>query len=122
MLTPRPSMGAWITYGLGTENQDLPGFAVVSPPAGSTGNCGNDFLPAVYQATLLRDADRAEGDKIPYLDDPSLPPELRRRELDFLRQVNRAHADRSGHDSRLDSMIESLELAFRMQQGAPEVL
>ena len=122
MLVPRPSMGAWIVYGLGTENQALPGFVVVSPPAGSTVNCGSDFLPAVYQATLLRDADRADGDKIRYLSDSRLPPDLRRQQLDLLRQINRDHADRAANDSRLESMIESFELAFRMQQGAPEVL
>src|SRR5581483_8819020 len=82
MLVPRPSMGAWITYGLGTENQDLPGFVVVSPPAGSTVNCGSDFLPAIYQATRLRDADRGEGEKIRYLSDPSVPPELHRQQLE----------------------------------------
>jgi hypothetical protein len=122
MLVPRPSMGAWITYGLGTENQDLPGFVVISPPAGSTVNCGSDFLPAIYQATVLRDADRADGEKIRYLSDPRLPPELRRQQLDFLRQLNRDHASRSGGDAVLESLIESFELAFRMQQGAPEVL
>jgi hypothetical protein len=122
MLVPRPSMGAWITYGLGTENQDLPGFVVISPPAGSTVNCGSDFLPAIYQATLLRDPDRAEGEKIRHLSDPGLPPALRRRQLEMLRLLNRDHAGRAGQDSRLESMIESFELAFRMQQGAPQVL
>ncbi|MFN4261900.1 MAG: DUF1501 domain-containing protein [Gemmataceae bacterium] len=121
MLVPRPSMGAWITYALGTENQDLPGFVVISPPAGSTVNCGSDFLPAVYQATVLRDADKAEGEKIRYLSDPRLPLELRRQQLEFLHQINRDHAERA-RDSKLESLIETFELAFRMQQGAPEVL
>ena len=121
MLVPRPSMGAWIVYGLGTENQDLPGFVVVSPPAGSTVNCGSAFLPAVYQATLLRDADKAEGEKIRYLSGRQLPARLRRQQLEFLRQVNRHHAEQSGGDSKLESLIESFELAFRMQQGAPEI-
>jgi hypothetical protein len=121
MLVPRPSMGAWITYGLGTENQNLPGFVVVSPPAGSTVNCGSDFLPAIYQATVLRDADRSNGEMIRYLSGPKLPPELRRQQLEFLRQINREHAEQA-HDSNLESLIESFELAFRMQQEALEVL
>jgi hypothetical protein len=122
MLVPRPSMGAWVVYGLGTENQDLPGFVVISPPAGSTVNCGSDFLPAIYQATMLRDADKVDGEKIRYLSDPQLPRDLRRKELELLQQMNRAQADRAGHDPRLESLIESFELAFRMQQGALSVL
>jgi hypothetical protein len=122
MLVPRPSMGAWISYGLGSENRDLPAFVVISPPAGSTVNCGSNFLPAVHQATILRDADKADSEKIRYLNGPRLPASVRRQQLELLRQTNLAHAGRSADDARLSSMIETLELAFRMQQSAPGVL
>lgn len=121
MLVPRPSMGAWLLYGLGTENQNLPGFVVIAPPAGSTVNCGSDFLPAIYQATMLRDAGAASGERIRYLRDPRSAPELRQEQMEFLREMNRAHAQRAGVDARLESVIESHELAFRMQERAPAV-
>lgn len=121
LFVPRPSMGAWVLYGLGTENQDLPGFVVISPPAGSTVNCGSDFLPAIYQATILRDDGSATGERIRYLNAPSGSAELRREQLEFLRQLNREHAQRAGSDARLESVIEAHELAFRMQQQAPGV-
>jgi hypothetical protein len=77
-------------------------------------------LPARFQATLLRDSDQPSGERIRYLDS-QLPPEIRGRQLDLLRAINRDHAARAGQDSRLESMIESFELAFRMQQEAPAV-
>jgi len=122
MVVPRPSMGAWITYALGTENQNLPGFVVISPPAGTAVNCGSDFLPPIYQATLLDNTDKSGGEKLRYLSDSRLPPELRRRQLELLRQINREHAERVGRDTTLESLIESFELAARMQLSAPEVL
>jgi hypothetical protein len=122
MLVPRPSMGAWISYGLGSENRDLPAFVVVSPPAGSTLNCGSGFLPAVHQATILQDADQANSETIRYLSNPHRPAWVRRRQWELLRETNLDHAVRSADDARLSSMIEALELAFRMQQSAPDVL
>ncbi|GIW85313.1 MAG: sulfatase [Gemmataceae bacterium] len=122
MVVPRPSMGAWITYALGTENQNLPGFVVISPPAGTTINCGSGFLPPIYQATLLHNTDKSSGEKLRYLTDPRLPPELRRKQLELLREINREHAQRAGQDTTLESMIESFEMAARMQLSAPEVL
>ena len=117
----RPSLGAWLMYGLGTENENLPGFVVVSAPAGSNVNCGTAFLPGVYNSTILRDADKAASEKIRYLNDERLPRELRRKQLEFLQTMNRATAEQNG-DERFESLIESNELAFRMQTEAPEVL
>jgi hypothetical protein len=111
-------MGAWIVYGLGSENQDLPGFVVISPPAGSTLNCGSDFLPAIYQATLLRDAGAAQGERIRYLQGPPLLDAVRDQQRDLLRQLNRDHAEQVGPDPQLESLIETHELAFGMQRGA----
>ena len=121
-VLPRPSMGAWLMYGLGTENQNLPGFVVVSPPAGSNVNCGTDFLPGVYQSTILRDADQPGSEKIRYLFDKRLPRKLRQGQLGFLQQLNQSHSESVGNDPALESLIEANELAFRMQTEAPEVL
>ncbi len=121
-VLPRPSMGAWLMYGLGTENENLPGFVVISPPAGSNINCGTDFLPSVYQSTILRDVAKAESQKIRYLQDKRLPRELRQKQLRFLQQLNQRHALISENDSILESQIAANELAFRMQTEAPDVL
>lgn len=121
-VLPRPSMGSWLLYGLGSENENLPGFVVVSPPAGSSVNCGTNFLPGIYQSTILRDAEEANSDKVRYLVDRRLPRKVRRSQLSFLQQLNRQHAEQLGNPSRLDSLIEANELAFRMQAEAPEVL
>jgi len=118
----RPSMGAWLLHGLGAGNPNLPGFVVVSPPAGSAVNCGTDFLPDIYQSTILRDTESEGGDSIRYLVDDSLPRDLRRQQLDFLSAVNQDHAKRSGQDPLQTGLIEANELAFRMQTEAPEVL
>ena len=121
-VLPRPSMGAWLLYGLGTENQNIPGFVVVSAPNGSTTNCGTGFLPGVYQATMLRDAGKKDSEMIRYLFDNRLPREVRRRQLDLLAEMNRDHLANSGGEPILESMIESNELAFRMQTEAPDIL
>lgn len=118
----RPSMGAWLLHGLGAENPNLPGFFVVSPPAGSAVNCGTDFLPDVCQSTILSDTDSETGESFRHLIDDSLPRDLRLQQLDLLRAVNQDHADRSGDDPLLTSLTEANELAFRMQTEAPEVL
>ncbi|MCO8124568.1 DUF1501 domain-containing protein [Stieleria sp. TO1_6] len=121
-VLPRPSLGAWLMYGLGTENQNMPGFVVISPPAGSNMNCGTDFLPGIYQSTILQDADKVDSETIRYLLDKRLPRSMRRSQLEFLQELNANHAQRSGSDPDLESMIEANELAFRMQSEAPQVL
>src|SRR5688500_13199432 len=97
----RPSMGSWLTYGLGTENQNLPGFVVVSPAAVFQGAqlWASSFLPSAYQGTLIRDL----KNPIPNLGDSSGNPERQRSKLDALRRLNESHKQRRVIDSQLDA-------------------
>jgi len=114
----RPSMGSWLTYGLGTENQNLPGFVVVSPAAVFQGAqlWASSFLPSAYQGTLVRDL----KNPIANLTDPSGDLERQRTKLDALHLLNDLHKRDRAIDSELDARISSFELAFRMQREAPE--
>lgn len=116
----RPSLGSWLTYGLGTENQDLPGFVVVSPAAVFQGAqlWASSFLPSAYQGTLVRDLDRPIGN----LGDPDGDPARQRAKLDALRELNGRHREGHALEGELDARIESFELAFRMQSEAPGIL
>ena len=114
----RPSLGSWLTYGIGTENQNLPGFVVLSPaqPAQGAPLWSSSFLPAAYQGTLVTDPDNP----IPNLTSAAFSREAQRQQLDALQQLNKLHRARREEDSRLNARIESFELAFRMQAQAPE--
>lgn len=114
----RPSMGSWITYGLGTENQNLPGFVVVSPAAVFQGAqlWASSFLPSSLQGTLIRDL----KNPIANLGDPSANLSRQRAKLDTLRELNELHKQDRIIESELDARIASFELAFRMQLEAPE--
>jgi hypothetical protein len=114
----RPSIGSWLTYGLGTENQNLPGFVVVCPAAVFQGAqlWASSFLPSAYQGTLIRDL----NDPIANLRDLSGNNEQQRLKLDALRALNELHRDQRTIDGPLDARIASFELAFRMQREAPE--
>jgi len=114
----RPSMGSWLTYGLGTENQNLPGFVVVCPAAVFQGAqlWASSFLPSAFQGTLVRDL----NNPIANLATPEGGLERQRAKLDRLRQLNEIHRDLRNIDSQLDARIASFELAFRMQRDAPE--
>jgi hypothetical protein len=114
----RPSMGSWLTYGLGSENQDLPGFVVISPaqPAQGAPLWSSSFLPAAYQGTLVSDLKKP----IANLGSARFSAEEQRAQLDVLAQLNKLHAAQREEDSRLSARIESFELAFRMQSRAPE--
>jgi hypothetical protein len=117
-----PAIGAWVTYGLGSENQDLPGFIVlaeVSYPQGGAANWSSGFLPAVYQGTPLR----ARGAPILDLTPPEgITREHQRENLDFLAALNRRHqAQHPSHDE-LSARIANYELAFRMQMQVPGIL
>lgn len=121
----RPSMGSWVTYGLGTENENLPGFVSIAPSAGNGGprNYGNAFLPSSYQGTALGKAGAPAAEaRIRNLSNVSLSPVEQRRQLDFLQQLNAAQVERHGADSELEAVIGSFELAWRMQQNVPHVL
>ena len=114
----RPSMGSWLLYGLGTENQNLPGFVVISPsqPAQGAPLWSSSFLPAAYQGTLVSDL----KSPIANLENPSRTLAQQRQQLDWLKQLNQMHMAEREEDSRLSARIESFELAFRMQSEAPE--
>jgi Protein of unknown function (DUF1501) len=114
----RPSLGSWLLYGLGSENQDLPGFVVISPaqPAQGAPLWSSSFLPAALQGTLVQDLKRP----IANLGNDRFTQAEQRGELDFLAAFNRLHAEQREEDSRLTARIESFELAFRMQTEAPE--
>ncbi len=121
MFPGSASIGAWVTYGLGTENQDLPGFIVMGDRRGSTiGGAsvwGNGYLPAAYQGTLFRNGET------PIVDlNPNLSPAEQRRELDLLKWMNEQHAAERTSTGELEARIASYELAFRMQAKAPELV
>ncbi|MBX3734619.1 MAG: DUF1501 domain-containing protein [Verrucomicrobiae bacterium] len=120
----RPSMGSWISYGLGTENANLPAFITINPTLGhgGVGNWSSAFLPAIHQGTRLGGGVPVERATVSYLHDPANNPALQRAQLDFLGDVNREHLERSGPDPVLEARIESFELAFRMQTEAPAIL
>jgi hypothetical protein len=121
----RPSLGSWITYGLGTENSNLPGFITIAPPRahGGVQNYSSAFLPAIYQGTAIGTADVPVKDAaIPFLANDQLSPALQRRQLDLIQRLNRSHLTRSGDDAQVEGMVQSYELAFRMQAAAPSLL
>jgi hypothetical protein len=119
----RPSMGSWLTYGLGTENQNLPGFIAMCPggyPIQETQNWQSAFLPGVYQGTYI-DTQHTSIDKlIENINNPSLSREQQRRQLDALAELNRLHHEQRGSDPALEARIHSFELAYRMQAEASE--
>ena len=123
----RPSIGSWIVYGLGTENENLPGFVTIAPMVSGDGGSvqlfGSAFLPAIYQGTPLGTAARgAKHATIGYLEDDSIQPATQRRQLDLIQEMNRSHLQRHHSDGRLEGVIESFELAFRMQAEVPNLI
>ncbi len=118
---PRPSLGSWVTYGLGTENRNLPGFVVMCPggyPIVTTHNWRSAFLPGVYQGTYL-DTNTTQPDKlIAYIRNSELSAERQREQLDLVKELNAKHAKERQHDSQLEARLGTFELAFRMQTEA----
>ncbi len=120
----RPSMGSWITYGLGTENQNLPGYITICPNLshGGVNNWSSAFLPAVYQGTPLGSTGIASDQaKIPFIANTSTSRAMQRIGLDLVQEMNRDHLALAEADQALEGRIASYELAFRMQAAAPEV-
>ena len=118
----RPSMGAWVTYGLGSESQDLPAFVVFSSgkkgPSGGNSCWGSGFLPTVYQGVQFR----GSGDPVLYLSNPpGVDEELQRDSIQSIRRMNQARLDTVG-DPEIATRINSFEMAFRMQSSAPELM
>lgn len=118
-----PSVGAWVTYGLGSPNRNMPGYVVIQDPRGAPVNgaavWSNGYLPAAYQGTMLRhegapilNLNRAKG----------VSPEQQRREFDVLAKLNHKHLETRAGDTELEARISSYELAFRMQSAAPEIV
>ena len=117
-----PALGAWVNYGLGSSNQDLPGFVVlpeVSYPQGGSANWGNGFLPAHFQGTPLRPKGSPILDLLP---PEGVTPEHQRANLDLLARLNRSHAEAHPWQDELRARMDNYELAFRMQMQVPEVL
>jgi hypothetical protein len=121
----RPSVGSWVLYGLGTENHNLPGFVTICPSMGNGGprNWSSAFLPPVYQGTAIgRAGIPASEAKIRNLGNDRLSPAAQRRQLDLLQALNAEQLRSSPGDAELEAVIDSFELAFRMQARAPGVL
>jgi hypothetical protein len=129
----RPSLGAWTLYGLGTENENLPGFITLNPPLNNGGaqNYGSAFLPAIYQGTRIG----AEGPRIgaaragfnqpsrlPNVTNTKLSREGQRAQLDFIQSLNRERLEMDRINPQVEGVIESYELAFRMQSAVPDVM
>ena len=121
----RPSMGSWITYGLGSENQDLPGYITMCPTLthGGVNAYSSAFLPAVYHGTPLGNASiPADEINIPYIKNAAdTPRDLQRLELNLAKDLNQRGLSERGEDNALETRINSFELAYRMQMAAPEL-
>ncbi len=120
----RPSVGAWISFGLGAENDDLPAFVSLGPSAGHGGprNYGSAFLPAIHQATTIGRQGKLGKGTIDFLETSSGTRTSQRRQLDLIQSLNRRQLERVGSDSEIEGTIGAFELAHRMQQAAPQVM
>lgn len=118
----RPSYGAWVTYGLGAENQNLPGFVVLCPglPVADVSNWRSAFLPGVYQGTHIDTRKTKAQELIENVVNSSVTKSDQRRQLDVLMELNRRHQKARAEDSSLEARIQSFELAFRMQAEATD--
>lgn len=129
---PRPSLGAWVLYGLGTENQNLPGFVTLSPPLNNGGpaNYGSQFLPAIYQGTKIGSGAgigssvRSGGDltQLSNINNPRRSTAAQRLQLDFVQSLNGNQLEKDEVNPGVEGVIESYELAFRMQAELPSLL
>ena len=120
---PRPSLGSWVTYGLGSENQNLPGFVAMCPggyPIQESQNWQSAFLPGIYQGSYI-DTKHTELEKlIEHIRSPVSSPGRQRAQLDLLRRLNARHAESRAQDPQLEARIQSFELAYRMQLDASD--
>lgn len=119
----RPSLGSWLTYGLGTENQNLPGYVVLCPgkPVVGPQLWGNSFLPGIFQGCHINNSKLDPKSVIAHVHNAYLPPGEQRQQLDLIQELNRAHLAEREQDGQLEARIESLEMAFRLQFAAQEV-
>jgi len=117
----RPSVGSWVTYGMGTENENMPGFIVLCPndlPVAGADNWRSAFFPGIYQGTLVHTKDTAPGKLIENLRNQYLGPAEQRAQLELLQKLNRRHMEARHNEAALESRIHSFELAYRMQLEA----
>ena len=120
----RPSMGSWVVYGLGTENQNLPAFVTICPTLahGGVNNWGSAFLPAHCQGTPIGNASLAASQAtVKHIRNRRLSEDLQRQQLEFIKSMNRRHLDTAGRNQALEGRLNSFELAFRMQSKMPDV-
>lgn len=119
----RPSMGSWLTYGLGTDNQNLPGFVVLCPgkPVVGPQLWGNSFLPGIFQGCHINNSKLDPQSVIQHVHNSQLPPVVQRRQLDLLQELNREYSADRSDDPQLEARIQSYEMAFRLQFAAQEV-
>lgn len=119
----RPSLGSWLSYGLGTENQNLPGYVVLCPgkPVVGPQLWSNSFLPGIFQGCHINNNKIDPQSVIQHAHNAYLPPAVQRRQLDLLQSLNREHFETRAADNQLEARIESLEMAFRLQFAAQEV-
>src|SRR5262249_23646112 len=119
----RPSLGSWVTYGLGSGNQNLPGFIAMCPggyPIQETQNWQSAFLPGAYQGTYI-DTQHTNLDKlVEHIRNNHVAAGEQRAQLDLLRTLNQRHQERRPHDPQLEARIQSFELAYRMQHDASD--
>ena len=120
---PRPSLGAWVLYGLGTDNENLPGFVTINPPRnnGGAANYGSSFLPAQYQGTKISSQGLAAGRGIENLSNRRRSGAAQRAQLDLTQTLNRGTAEALGGNSEIEGLMDSYELAFRMQNEVPQL-
>jgi hypothetical protein len=118
----RPSLGAWINFGMGTENANLPGFVVMCPglPVADVSNWRSSFLPGVYQGTYIDTRKTGVEGLLDHIKNTSLTPSDQRRQLDLLAELNRRHQQPRAEDASLEARIQSFELAYRMQTAATD--
>lgn len=119
----RPSMGAWLTYGLGTDNQNLPGFVAMSPraqPRGGMANWGNSFLPGAYAGCYVNIAEMTPTSVMHDLQNGFVNTADQRRQFELLQRLSRLHADREQNDAGLEARISAMEMAYRMQASVPD--
>jgi hypothetical protein len=122
-VTPtRPSLGAWLSYGLGSENAELPGFVILCPgrPVRFAELWTSGFLPSEHQGTYINHSDLDPQRMIPFLRNAGIPPEGQRRQFDLMRRLNEEHRTERGPDPALEARIQTMETAFRMQTAASD--
>ena len=129
----RPSLGAWTLYGLGTENASMPGFISIGQARGAAQNFGSAFLPAIYQGTSLSNSGGRRNNSgrrrmasseslVPDIRNPRLTSQQQQQQLDFIQKLNQENLKREEHQPGVEGVIESYELAFRMQSAMPELM